>query len=207
MERHPEGVRVRRARCGVDMPRALANRLGEWRADSSSLRTVSPLTPALSPLRGEGAARRPRKPWSVSNQLGEQDAGALTAEGRRRVGCSGEPLSLPSPLNGERIRRASSRLEPLNPVGTRSTASPSSALQSGTQWNASLPVPAGRFMERGENTPRHRTSPCALRTSDFGFWISFGMGLSVFARPTPAPPARRTSCNPAPSRSGSSGRA
>jgi hypothetical protein len=54
----------------------------------------------------------------------------------------------PSPLNGERIRRASSRIEPLNPGGTRSTASPSSGLQLGTQWNASLPVPAGRFMGR-----------------------------------------------------------
>jgi hypothetical protein len=30
----------------------------------------------------------------------------------------------PSPLHGERIRRTSSRLEPLNLVGTRSTASP-----------------------------------------------------------------------------------
>jgi hypothetical protein len=57
---------------------------------------------------------------------------------------------LPSPLpkGGERIRRTSSRLGPLNPVGTRSTASPSSGLQLGTQWNASLPVPAGRFMGR-----------------------------------------------------------
>jgi penicillin-binding protein 1C len=54
----------------------------------------------------------------------------------------------PSPLNGERIRRTSSRIEPLNPVGTRSTASPTSAPQSGTQWNASLPVPVGRFRER-----------------------------------------------------------
>jgi hypothetical protein len=52
------------------------------------------------------------------------------------------------PLNGERIRRTSSRLEPLNPLGTRSTASPSLDLQLGTQWNASLPVPAGRFMGR-----------------------------------------------------------
>jgi WD40 repeat protein len=54
----------------------------------------------------------------------------------------------PSPLNRERFPRTSSRLDPLNPVGTRSTASPSSGLQLGTQWNASLPVPAGRFMER-----------------------------------------------------------
>jgi hypothetical protein len=57
-------------------------------------------------------------------------------------------VASPSPLNGERIRRTSSLVEPLNPVGTRSTASPISAPQSGTQWNASLPVPAGRFMER-----------------------------------------------------------
>jgi hypothetical protein len=63
-------------------------------------------------------------------------------DGRRRDASS------PSPLNGERIRRTSSRHDPLNPVGTRSTASPTSALESGTQWNASLPVSAGRFMER-----------------------------------------------------------
>jgi hypothetical protein len=66
----------------------------------------------------------------------------------------------PSPLNGERLPRTSSRLEPLNPVGTRSTASPSSGLQLGTQWNASLPVPAGRFMGRagvrGEMSGRFR---------------------------------------------------
>jgi hypothetical protein len=54
----------------------------------------------------------------------------------------------PSPPSGERIRRASSRLDPLNPVRTQWNASPSSGLQLGTQWNASLPVPAGRFMER-----------------------------------------------------------
>jgi hypothetical protein len=55
----------------------------------------------------------------------------------------------PSPLHGERILpRRTSRLGPLNPVGTRSTASPSSRLQLGTQWNASLPVLAGRLMER-----------------------------------------------------------
>jgi hypothetical protein len=52
-------------------------------------------------------------------------------------------------MAGERIRRTSSRPEPLNPVGTRSTASPSLGLQLGTQWNASLPVPAGRFMGSG----------------------------------------------------------
>jgi hypothetical protein len=62
--------------------------------------------------------------------------------------CSALLPCSPQPVIGERIRRASSRLEPLNPVGTRSTASPSSGLQLGTQWNASLPVPAGSFMGR-----------------------------------------------------------
>jgi hypothetical protein len=76
-------------------------------------------------------------------------------------------VASPFPLNGERIRRTSSRLDPLNPVGTRSTASPSSGLQLGTQWNASLPVPAGRFMGRagvrGEWVKKHAITGVDLR--------------------------------------------
>jgi hypothetical protein len=89
--------------------------------------------------------------------------GLLTSprDGRQRGASS------PSPLNGESIRRTSSRLEPLNPVGTRSTASPSSGLQWGTQWNASLPVPAGRFMGRagvrGEKLKKRPISWADLR--------------------------------------------
>ena len=41
------------------------------------------------------------------------------------------------------------RLEPLNLAGTHSTASLSLCRQSGTQSNASLPVPPARFLKRG----------------------------------------------------------
>lgn len=48
----------------------------------------------------------------------------------------------------ERVRRPSSRIDPLNSVGTRSTASPSSELQLGTQWKASRPARTVGFMDR-----------------------------------------------------------
>jgi hypothetical protein len=58
----------------------------------------------------------------------------------------------PSPLchpNGAGLRPNGMRcFEPVDQVRTRSTASPSSGLQLGMQWNASLPVPTGRFVGR-----------------------------------------------------------
>jgi hypothetical protein len=106
-------------------------------------RTASPLTPALSLDRSATVLKAGRS------------AGQEAAAGLRHSRA---------PVLAFKARTCS-RLEPLNPVGTRSTASPTSAPQSGTQWNASLPVPVGRFMGRagvrGENAPRRTTS--ALR--------------------------------------------
>jgi hypothetical protein len=89
------------------------------------------------------------------------------ARGRPLFGQGREPLDR---RDGERIfRNEISRPEPLNLVGTRSPASPCSGLQLGTQWNAFLPVPAGRFMERisrnenvSENSVRALSSSSSL---------------------------------------------
>jgi hypothetical protein len=59
-------------------------------------------------------------------------------------------------IHGERIRRASSPLEPLNPVGTRSTASPSKATWRNSSAAAGCPVNAsGRRQDGRTHQPRY----------------------------------------------------
>jgi hypothetical protein len=101
-------------------------------------------------------AARPRKTKAPRNLELARCSRELTDLLRSPRDTRQRPVASPSPLNGERmLRNRISRVEPLNLVGTRSTASPFLRQQSGTQWNASLPVPEGRFMERagvrGEN--------------------------------------------------------
>jgi hypothetical protein len=126
----------------------LEGRKGKSRPMTAWLNRLTP-HPGPLPIEGRGGAAAAPRCHQDSRRIrktngGEQD-GFFVAKRQRLLQAL---LLPPSPLNGERIRRTSSHIEPLNPVGTRSTASPSSGLQLGTQWNASLPVPAGRFMER-----------------------------------------------------------
>jgi len=76
-------------------------------------------------------------------------------------------LTLPSPLppGAERIRRTSSRLDRLNPVGTRSTASPSLDLQWGDAVECVPTSAGGEVHGEGEAASRCRPSCGRLRMS------------------------------------------
>jgi hypothetical protein len=121
--------------------------------EPSAYRRTAQQTARVSPTRREGRGDWPRSPhetdfearpgrWGLRLLRRCNSPGGVLRS--RRDGRPRDEAS-PSALNGERFPRTSSRLDPLNLVGTRSTASPTSGLQLGTQWNASLPVPAGRL--------------------------------------------------------------
>src|SRR5688572_157211 len=87
----------------VPVRRARPSGFGANNRRFESPQPFSPLTPALSPLRGEGAQRTVRKMGTAFAAPGAFSPGGGSTPARQRTACSRRAnTAAPSPLNGER---------------------------------------------------------------------------------------------------------